>query len=462
MVGWPDVPLRSSATPARAVGGHDGKDDRTALKRYRDAPGPVRVAIATRLRARRLSRAGERLVVPATTRGEGRRSDDFRRVIVLIAVVAVGFFVPSLPMAGVPIALWLPFTLAAGLAGLVVAGSFFMIDSGARIAAVLAFADACVIAFIGWLFAPYYHQIGLLFALLVGGFAVVHGLRASLGAVLPGAFLVPYAIHAPAGVNATDPVYAFIYLMGASLIPWTAGRLAGRRARALQRQVRTIRAAEKDAVLILARAAEAKDEDTGEHVARVGQLTAALGERIGMSAAEVEDIRYAAMLHDVGKLHVPDHILLKPGPLLPDEWDLMRQHTVWGAKIMGSSSAFETARAIARSHHEDWDGAGYPDGLRREAIPLSARIVRLADVFDALRSDRPYKPAWEFERCIAEIKDNAGRQFDPDLVPIFISIVEGEPAASPIVAVRTVNVDPAFTPPARPPRPWLRRPQSTA
>jgi HD domain len=435
----------------------------TALRRHRDTRGPIRVAIATRLLARRLSRVGERLVVPATTRGEGRRSDDFRRVIILIALVAVGFFVPSLPIAGVPIGQWLPFALAAGLAGLVVAGSFFMIDRGARIAAVLAFADACVIAFIGWLFAPYYHQIGLLFALLVGGFAVVHGLRASLGAVLPGAFLVPYVIHAPAGVNATDPVYAFIYLMGASLIPWTAGRLAGRRARALQRQVRTIRAAEKDAVLILARAAEAKDEDTGEHVARVGELSAALAERIGLTAAEIEDIRYSAMLHDVGKLHVPDRILLKPGPLLPDEWDLMRQHTVWGARIMGSSSAFETARAIARWHHEDWDGAGYPDGLRREAIPLVARMVRLADVFDALRSDRPYKPAWEFERCLEEIQRNAGRQFDPDLVPPFISIVEGQPAASPIVAVRAVKVDPALRPVAtQRPRSGLRRRQSTA
>jgi putative nucleotidyltransferase with HDIG domain len=433
------------------------------LRRYRDTRGPVRVAIATRLFVRRLSRAAERLVVPATTRGEGRRSDDFRRVIVLIAVAAVGFFVPSLPMAGVPIALWLPFTVAAGLAGLVVAGSFFMIDRGARIAAVLAFADALVIAFIGWLFAPYYHQVGLLFALLVGGFAVVHGLRASMGAVLPGAFLVPYAIHATAGVNATDPVYAFIYLMGASLIPWTAGRLAARRARVLQRQVRTIRAAEKDAVLILARAAEAKDEDTGEHVARVGELTAALAERIGMAKAEVEDVRYAAMLHDVGKLHVPDRILLKPGPLLPDEWELMRQHTVWGAKIMGSSSAFETARAIARWHHEDWDGAGYPDGLRKDAIPLVARIVRLADVFDALRSDRPYKPAWEIERCLEEIQLNAGRQFDPDLVPTFISIVEGQPSESPIVAVRAVIIDPALRPAARlRPRSGLRGRQSPA
>jgi HD-GYP domain-containing protein (c-di-GMP phosphodiesterase class II) len=130
---------------------------------------------------------------------------------------------------------------------------------------------------------------------------------------------------------------------------------------------------------------------------------------------------------------------------------------------MGSSSAFETARAIARWHHEDWDGAGYPDGLRHEAIPLVARIVRLADVFDALRSDRPYKPAWEIERCLEEIWSNAGRQFDPDLVPIFISIVEGQPSESPILAVRAVTVDPALRPAARlRPRSGLRGRQSPA
>jgi putative nucleotidyltransferase with HDIG domain len=411
------------------------------LSRSGDARGIAGVAIATRLRARHLARAAERLIVPATTRQPTRRSDDFRRLIVVIASAAVGFFVPSLSMAGVPNELWLPFGLAAAVAAIVIAGSFFVVERGAAVAAALAFADACVIGFIGWLFAPYYHQIGLLFALLVGGFAVVHGLRASLGAVIPGAFLVPYVIHAPAGANATDPVYAFIYLMGAALVPWTAGRLAERRARALQRQVRAILDAEREAVLILARAAEAKDEDTGEHVARVGELSAALADRIGLPTSEVEDIRFAAMLHDVGKLHVPDRILLKSGSLTPDEWEVMRSHTVWGAKIMGSSAAFASAREIARWHHEDWDGRGYPDGLRHEAIPLAARIVHLADVFDALRTDRAYKPAWELERCIDEIERNAGRQFDPELARAFIAMIEQEPPASPIVTVRSVMPD---------------------
>jgi putative two-component system response regulator len=105
----------------------------------------------------------------------------------------------------------------------------------------------------------------------------------------------------------------------------------------------------------------------------------------------------------------------------------MRQHTTLGESILGQSAAFEQARVIARWHHENWDGTGYPDGLRREEIPLPARIVRLADVFDALRSERPYKPAWDLARCLEEISRNAGRQFDPDLVPIFLAIIEGAP-----------------------------------
>ena len=403
------------------------EDNTTSVRRAIIAKRPLSRYLRARLKLRRFVRNGERIFVPPTTTSGPPSPDDFRRVVAFIAIVAVGFFGPSLVIAKVPLDLWLPFGAMACVAAAVIAGSFFVIGRRTTVAAGFAFFDACLVAVLAVMFQDYYHQIGLLFTLLVAGFAIVHGFRASLGAVIPGALLIPFLINHRLGVNPTDPVYAFIYLLGASLVPWTAGRLARRRARALDRQLEATRSAEREAVLILARAAEAKDEHTGEHVARVGDLSARLARSVGMPEDTVADFGFAAMLHDVGKLHVPDRILLKPGALNDAEWSIMRRHTTWGAEILGGSSAFERARVICRWHHENWDGSGYPDRLRGEKIPLPARIVRLVDVFDALLSDRPYKPAWDLERCLDEIDRNAGRQFDPELVPIFLALIERTP-----------------------------------
>jgi len=171
----------------------------------------------------------------------------------------------------------------------------------------------------------------------------------------------------------------------------------------------------------LALAAEYRDDETYEHTERIGRAAARLAEALGLPADEVGVLREAAPLHDIGKLAVSDTVLLKPGKLAPDELEHMRRHAAAGAKILAGSSSqvLRAAEEIALCHHEWWDGSGYPAGLRGEEIPLRARIVALADVFDALTHRRPYKPAWPVEDAVAEIRRLAGVQFDPRLVDAF-------------------------------------------
>jgi hypothetical protein len=183
---------------------------------------------------------------------------------------------------------------------------------------------------------------------------------------------------------------------------------------------------QRAAMLAFARGAEAKDEQTGQHVARVKDNSMALAEAIGLDASEADAIGLAAMLHDVGKLHVPDSILLKPGPLDPDEWAIMKMHPIWGERILGDSEFFGRARHIARWHHENFDGSGYPDGLRADAIPIEARIVRLADAFDAMTNRRPYAAPRSIAQALEEIERYAGRQFDPELARVFIALLESD------------------------------------
>lgn len=173
-------------------------------------------------------------------------------------------------------------------------------------------------------------------------------------------------------------------------------------------------------VAALASAVEAKDLVTEQHCERLAVITAVLCERLGLGVDEREAITYGALLHDVGKIGVPEAILTKPGPLTPDEWIVLRRHPEIGERIcrpLGMSSSFGP---IVRHHHERWDGGGYPDGLRASAIPVGARIVSLADAFDAMTHDRPYRSAFSAEFAIEEIRREAGRQFDPELVQPFI------------------------------------------
>lgn len=191
----------------------------------------------------------------------------------------------------------------------------------------------------------------------------------------------------------------------------------------LERRVRQRTAelaeANLDAIHMLAVACEARDHDTGAHVRRIERFTAIVAAELGLDPAEAERYGYSAVLHDVGKLHVADAVLNKPGPLDDAERRLMQEHTVVGESILSKRPFFALARQIARSHHENWDGSGYPDGLAGEAIPLAARIVRLVDVFDALTCRRVYKQAWPPQDAMAAISDGSGRAFDPRIVRAF-------------------------------------------
>ncbi|GIU95531.1 MAG: hypothetical protein KatS3mg012_1988 [Gaiellaceae bacterium] len=171
----------------------------------------------------------------------------------------------------------------------------------------------------------------------------------------------------------------------------------------------------------LALAAEYRDDDTFAHTERIRVSVALLAHELGLPDEEVALLREAAPLHDIGKLGVSDTVLLKPGTLSSEEVAHMRAHTVLGARLLSGSSSrvLQLAEEIARGHHEWWDGSGYPHGLRGEEIPLCARIVAVADVFDALTHARPYKPAWSVEEAVAEIRRLSGRQFDPRVVDAF-------------------------------------------
>ncbi len=168
----------------------------------------------------------------------------------------------------------------------------------------------------------------------------------------------------------------------------------------------------------LGRAAEYRDNETGMHVVRMSHYSRLIARAYGVSDDEAELILNAAPMHDIGKIGVPDRILLKPGPLDAEEWEIMKRHTVHGAAIIGEhqNELLRAARQVALRHHEKWDGTGYPDGLQGEDIPLIARVIALADVFDALLSERPYKPAWSVERTIAHIDSQRGKHFEPKVV----------------------------------------------
>ena len=180
----------------------------------------------------------------------------------------------------------------------------------------------------------------------------------------------------------------------------------------------------QNAVTMLSIACEGKDEDTGNHVQRVQHYTAAMAMDLGIAEDQAQHMGVMSILHDVGKMSIPDAILKKPGKLTPEEWEIMKTHTTEGVRILGDHPFYAVAREIAGYHHENWDGSGYPHGLKGEDIPLSARIVKVADVFDALASRRPYKDPWPIPKILSYFTECRGTQFDPRVIDSFMRLYE--------------------------------------
>lgn len=172
------------------------------------------------------------------------------------------------------------------------------------------------------------------------------------------------------------------------------------------------------------RALDLRDKETEGHTQRVSEMTVHVARALGIKEKDIVHIRRGALLHDIGKMGVPDSILLKPGPLTDDEWELMKLHPVHAHKMLYPIEYLRPAIDIPFYHHEKWDGTGYPHGLKGEEIPISARIFAIVDVWDALRSDRPYRPAWPREKVSEHIRSLSGTHFDPDVVKVLLEIVD--------------------------------------
>jgi CHASE2 domain-containing sensor protein len=283
--------------------------------------------------------------------------------------------------------------------------------------------------------------IALLLVALLALVAPLVGLRlpalaAGLAVPIAGAlFVVGAQLAFDAGllVDVVAPLCALL-VGGAGTIAWS--QLAESRARRavtrdnelleerVRERTRELWETQIEVVQRLGVAMDWRDAETGLHIERIGRFCERLGLEVGLTPAEAELLRHASALHDVGKVGIPDEILSKPGPLSAEEWETMKTHTTIGGNILaGSSSALvQVSEAIALTHHEHWDGNGYPLGLRGEEIPLPGRICAICDVFDALLSARPYKEPWPFARAIAEIELLSGSQFDPDLVRAFLAL----------------------------------------
>ncbi len=280
----------------------------------------------------------------------------------------------------------------------------------------------------GWLVLISIALAALIAPLAALRVSVVRSVLVALAA--GGAYLLAAKLAFDSGtiVTVTSPLVALslgaVEVIGASYLTASADRrLLGWTVRRRTEQLRDV---QLEIVTRLVQASESRDADTGQHIERIGRLCERLGRKIGMDAAHARMLGHASAMHDVGKIGIPDRVLLKPGALDDDEWEIMKSHTLKGAEILAGSTSplVQMAEEIARTHHERWDGTGYPVGLRGEAIPLTGRICAVCDVFDALLSKRPYKEPWPRLSALDEIAAGSGTHFDPALVSAFLEMLD--------------------------------------
>ena len=254
--------------------------------------------------------------------------------------------------------------------------------------------------------------------ILIGGFTLAPIGSLLYTALWIGWFALGTLLYFPADsqFNEQLPVRIIFFAVIGLVALASANELDKRRKRLEQQNRQTLG--------MMAKLVEARDTDAGAHLHRIQFFSRALAVHLGFSQREAQEIAYASMIHDVGKAYVPDSVLQEDGPLNAEQWRIMKNHTVWGDHLLAENSDFDTERQVVRWHHEHWDGSGYPDGLAGYEIPYAARIVAVADVYDALISKRPYKEAWPTEKAMREIQRIAGTHLDPLIVPAFIELWE--------------------------------------
>jgi putative nucleotidyltransferase with HDIG domain len=281
----------------------------------------------------------------------------------------------------------------------------------------------------GLLAYPIFIMIGILF---FGRRTVFWFTLASIVSLVAIAFLEIHGyVHPTIGpTRYSDLIPVVILLVVAATVTWVVARNIDSNLERVKKSESELRTNYDLTLEAWAKVLEYRDKETEGHSRRLVELSTQLARALKVSEEEIVYLRRGALLHDIGKLAVPDHILLKPGALDEEERKLLQQHPVYAKQMLSQVSFLQRSIDVAYSHHERWDGKGYPDGLKGEQIPLSARIFTVVDQWDALRSDRPYRKAWPAEKVIAYFRENAGTIFDPHILGVFLEIVSRNEAGT--------------------------------